>query len=45
MIIVDAGHYETEQFIKELLYDILNKNFPNFAFLISEINSNPVNYL
>jgi dinuclear metal center YbgI/SA1388 family protein len=45
LIIVDAGHYETEQFIKELLYDILNKNFPNFAFLISEINSNPVNYL
>ena len=45
LIIVDAGHYETEQFIKELLYDILKKNFPKFAFLISEINSNPVNYL
>ncbi len=45
LIIVDAGHYETEQFIKELLYDILNKNFPNFAFLISELNSNPVYYL
>jgi dinuclear metal center YbgI/SA1388 family protein len=45
LIIVDAGHYETEQFIKELLYAVLNKNFPNFAFLISEKNPNPVNYL
>jgi len=42
--IVDAGHYETEQFIKELLYDFLNKKFPNFAFLISEMDVNPINY-
>lgn len=42
MTIVDAGHYETEQFTKELLHSILKQKFPNFAVLISEINTNPV---
>ena len=31
MTIVDAGHYETEQFIKELLYEVLTEKFPTFA--------------
>ncbi len=45
IIIADIGHYESEQFTKELLYSILKKNFPKFALQISEINTNPVNYL
>lgn len=45
MIIADAGHYETEQFTKDLLHAILKKKFPNFALLISGTNSNPVNVL
>jgi dinuclear metal center YbgI/SA1388 family protein len=45
IVIADIGHYESEQFVKELLYMILNKKFPNFAFLISETNTNPVYYL
>ena len=45
MIIADAGHYETEQFTKELLYSILKKNFPTFALLISKIDTNPVDVL
>jgi len=44
-IIADIGHYESEQFTIELLYNILIKNFPKFALRISEINTNPVNYL
>jgi len=44
ILIADAGHYETEQFTKELLYDIVNKNFSKFALLISGVNTNPVNY-
>ncbi len=42
MTIVDAGHYETEQFIKELLYELLTEKFPTFAVRISKINTNPV---
>ena len=45
MMIVDIGHYESEQFTKELIHDILSKKFSNFAFLLSEINTNPINYL
>lgn len=44
ILIADAGHYETEQFTKELLYDVVNKNFSKFALLISGVNTNPVNY-
>ena len=50
--IADIGHYESEQFTIELLYDILSNKFPNFApaskesrFFLTEINTNPVNYL
>ncbi len=44
MTLVDAGHYETEQFTKELLFDLLTKKFPNFALQISGINTNPVSF-
>jgi dinuclear metal center YbgI/SA1388 family protein len=45
ILLVEAGHYETEQFSKELLYGILKEKFTTFALQISRINSNPVNYL
>jgi dinuclear metal center YbgI/SA1388 family protein len=44
LILADIGHYESERFAKDLIYGILIKNFPNFAFLISKINTNPVHY-
>ena len=45
MCIVDAGHFETEQFTKDLLYDYLKRKFPNFALQISGIDTNPVSFL
>jgi len=45
MILVDAGHYETEQFTKELLYDKLKGKFPNFALQISKARTNPIYFL
>jgi len=45
MVIADIGHYESEQFAKDLIYSVLIKKFPNFAVLISEVNTNVVNYL
>ena len=45
MLLVDAGHYETEQFTKDLLFDLLTKKFPNFALQISIYNTNPVSFL
>lgn len=45
ILIADIGHFESEQFTKELLYTIITKKFPNFAVLISENNTNPIHYL
>ena len=45
IIIADIGHYESEQFVKELLYSILNKKISTFATIIAETNTNPVYYL
>lgn len=44
ILMVDAGHYETEQFSKELLVEIINKKMIKFALLISEVNTNPIHY-
>ena len=44
ILIVDAGHYETEVFIKNLFYEYITKNFTNFAVEFSQNFSNPVNY-
>lgn len=44
MIIADIGHYETEQFTKNLLVDHLTKKIPNFAVSLSESITNPIKY-
>ncbi|MBN1250714.1 MAG: Nif3-like dinuclear metal center hexameric protein [Bacteroidales bacterium] len=44
ILIADIGHYESEQYTKDIFFDILTKKFPNFAFYFTEINTNPVNY-
>ncbi len=52
ILLVDIGHYESEQFTKNLLVDYLNKKISNFAaalnfsnIFLSENNTNPINYL
>jgi dinuclear metal center YbgI/SA1388 family protein len=44
MVIADIGHFESEQFTIDLLYEILLKKFPTFAVLKSGIKTNPVQY-
>ena len=45
IIVADIGHYESEVFTKEVIYDLLINNFSTFAVQLSNINTNPVNYL
>lgn len=45
IVIADIGHYESEQYTKEVIYELLTKKFPKFAIRLSEINTNPINYL
>lgn len=44
ILLVDIGHYESEQFTKELITSILVKKFPTFAVLMTEHNTNAVQY-
>lgn len=41
IVVADVGHFESEQFTKELLYEKILKKFPTFAARISKINTNP----
>jgi dinuclear metal center YbgI/SA1388 family protein len=45
ILLVDCGHFETEKFSTEILYDLIIKKFPKFAVRFSETNTNPINYL
>ncbi len=45
LIVADVGHFESEQFTSELLFDIVSEKFPNFALHLVETQTNPVNYL
>ena len=52
IVLADIGHYESEQFTKNLLVDYLTKKFRNFApvsptgrVVLSETNTNPINYI
>lgn len=45
IIVADIGHYESEQFTKELLMNLVKKKFSTFAVQISGVNTNPINYL
>ena len=45
IMLVDAGHFETEQHTKALFFNLISKKFPTFAVRISSGETNPVKYL
>ncbi|UZR93871.1 Nif3-like dinuclear metal center hexameric protein [Chondrinema litorale] len=45
IIIADIGHYESEQYTKELLAGWLREKFQHNSILVTERNTNPVYYL
>jgi len=45
IVLADVGHYESEQFTRDLLFRHLSEKFPTFAFLLSKVNTNPVSYI
>ena len=44
VLLVDGGHFETEQFTKELICELIRKKFPTFAAEIAETKTNSVHY-
>jgi dinuclear metal center YbgI/SA1388 family protein len=45
LLLTDIGHYESEKYSIEIIYDLIIKKFPTFAVRFSETNTNPINYL
>ncbi len=49
LILADIGHYESEQYVKDIFYEIVNglvsKNNAKFALHFSGYENNPVKYL
>ena len=45
IIIIDIGHFESEQCTKNIFYRVIQEKFPNFALYYSDIEQNPINYL
>ncbi len=45
ILVADVGHYESEQFTKELFMEVLSKKFPTFAINFSKTVTNPISYL
>ena len=44
IVLIDIGHYESEQFTMDLLLEIIQNKFPTFALSLTKINTNPVFY-
>lgn len=42
--VADIGHWESEQFTIDLLFDFLKEKYPTFAVLKTEVSTNPVRY-
>ncbi len=45
ILLADIGHFESERYTKNYIVDYLIKKMPNFAFILSKENTNPVKYL
>ncbi len=45
ILIAEIGHYESEQYTKELIYSIIREACPGLALRLTQVNTNPINYL
>jgi dinuclear metal center YbgI/SA1388 family protein len=45
IMIADIGHYESEQFTKDLIIEVLKEKFTTFAIIFSKTATNPLSYI
>lgn len=45
ILVAEAGHYESEQYTKEIFYSIIREAFPELEVRMPRINTNPIKYL
>ena len=44
LVLADIGHYESEQYTTDLLFDVLRQKYLNFAVQKTGVKTNPVHY-
>jgi dinuclear metal center YbgI/SA1388 family protein len=44
IMIIDIGHFESEKYTIDLLFDLISNNFSNFALHCTKNSTNPINY-
>ena len=45
ILLAEIGHYESEQYTKEIFYQLINEQFPDVRLVMTSVNTNPINYL
>jgi len=45
ILLAEIGHYESEQYTKEIFYQIIKEQFPDVRLVMTAVNTNPINYL
>ena len=45
ILLAEIGHYESEQYTKDLLAEILRRAFPTLRLEMTRVNTNPIHYL
>lgn len=45
LLLADVGHFESERFVKNYIFEYLSNKITTFAIILSDTNTNPVNYL
>src|SRR5690606_15409521 len=44
LVLADIGHYESEQYTKDLIHSYLIKKISNFALILANTKTNPIKY-
>ncbi len=45
ILLAELGHYESEQYTKEIFYTIIRDLFPDFTVQLTKVNTNPIKYM
>ena len=45
ILMAEIGHYESEQYTKEIFYSIIREMFPSLDVQMTRVNTNPIKYM
>ena len=45
ILVAEIGHYESEQYTKEIFFSIIKELFPTLEMQMTRVNTNPIKYL